>query len=244
MAGSAAVYEAAARQAGVITCTATDEALDLALALAHLPLPRGRRVAVVTNGGGAGVLAADEAARRGLVLPDLPPALIEELDGLLPPFWSRRNPLDMVASAGGDVGGRVLSAVAESDAFDAIVVLSVLGVPNTGDDVRPDERQRRVRRLQHLGERLPHLRRGTHEATGKPIINVYDSPIRQALFPCDGPYDPIVLPSPRSALFALDRMAWYADYRRRHAAGLSGDSDYGTSHGGRVLRRAHERVRD
>ena len=103
MAGSAAVYEAAARQAGVITCTATDEALDLAVALANLPLPRGRRVAVVTNGGGAGVLAADEMVRRGLVLPALPPALIEELDEVLPPFWSRSNPLDMVASAGGDV---------------------------------------------------------------------------------------------------------------------------------------------
>ncbi len=225
MAGSAAVYEAAARQAGVVTCTATDEALDLALALAHLPLPRGRRVAIVTNGGGAGVLAADEAARRGLVLPDLPPALVEELDGLLPPFWSRHNPLDMVASAGGDVGSRVLSAVAENDAFDAIAVLSVLGVPNTGDDVRPASASGEYDGFSTWESGFLTYVAGLMEATGKPIINVYDSPIRQALFPCDGPYDPIVLPSPRSALFALDRMAWYADYRRRHATGLSGDGD-------------------
>ena len=223
MAGSAAVYEAAARQAGVVTCTATDEALDLALALAHLPLPRGRRVAVITNGGGAGVLAADEAARRSLVLPDLPPALIEELDGLLPPFWSRRNPLDLVASAGGDVAGQVLTAVAECDAVDAVIVLSVLGVPNTGDDVRPESAGGEYDGFSDWESRFLTCVAELMTATGKPIINVYDSPIRQALFRCEGRYDPIVLPSPSSALLALDRMAWYADYRRRHAAGLSGD---------------------
>ena len=99
LAGSAAVYEAAAREAGVITCTASDDALDLGVALAYLPPPRGRRVAVITNGGGAGVLAADEVARHDLTLADLPEALLAELDALLPPFWSRRNPLDLVASA-------------------------------------------------------------------------------------------------------------------------------------------------
>ena len=65
MAGSAAVYEAAARQTGLVTCTSVQEALDLTTALANLPLPRGRRIAVVTNGGGAGVLAADEMGRAG-----------------------------------------------------------------------------------------------------------------------------------------------------------------------------------
>jgi len=63
------------------------------------------------------------------------------------------------------------------------------------------------------------------EATGKPIINVYCLPIRQALFACDGRYAPVVLPSPRAAALALDRMAWYGDYRRRHAAGSSDDRD-------------------
>ena len=63
MAGNAAVWEAAARQCGVITCTSTQEVVDLGTCLAYNPLPKGRRVAVVTNGGGAGVMAADEVAR-------------------------------------------------------------------------------------------------------------------------------------------------------------------------------------
>ena len=132
MAGSGPVYQAAARQAGVVTCTSTQEAVDLASSLAYLPLPKGRRVAVVTNGGGAGVLMADEVARNGLTLAEFPPELIAAVDELLPSFWSRRNPLDMVAMAGGDVGPRVLELVAGCDTVDAVVVLSVLGVPNTG----------------------------------------------------------------------------------------------------------------
>jgi len=225
LAGSAAIYEAAARQAGVISCTAPDEALDLAVALAHMPLPRGRRLAVITNGGGSGVLAADEAARRSLTLADLPPALLEELDGLLPPFWSRRNPLDLVAAAGGDVARQVVTAFAKSDAVDAVIVLTVLGVPNTGDDVRPESAGGEYDGFSAWESEFLRCVAELMEATGKPIINVYELPIRQAVFACDGRYAPVVLPSPRAATLALDRMAWYGDYRRRHAAGSSDNRD-------------------
>jgi acyl-CoA synthetase (NDP forming) len=224
LAGSAAVYEAAAREAGVITCTASDDALDLAVALAHLPLPRGRRVAVITNGGGAGVLAADEVARHGLALADLPEALLAELDALLPPFWSHRNPLDLVASAGGDVARRVLTAVAGSDAVDAVIMLSVLGVSNTGDHERPESAGEydgfSPWETEFLG-----CAAALMETTGKPIINVPDLPIRQAVLAGDGRYAPVVLPSPRAAAQALDRLAWYGDHRRRHAAGSPHDHD-------------------
>ncbi len=225
MAGSAAVYEAAARTAGVITCTAMDEALDLGVALSHLPLPRGRRVAVVTNGGGAGVLTADEMARRGLVLPELPADLMEELDEVLPPFWSRRNPLDMVASAGGEVARNVLGPVARSDAFDAVVMLSALGVPNTGSRDRAITASGEYEDFSPWEQDLLTLSAELTETTGKPIIHVPDLPMRQAVFVCGGRYSPVVLPSPRAVAFALDRMAWYGDYRRRHAADSSDDRD-------------------
>ena len=224
MAGSAAVYQAAARQAGLVTCTETDEGLDLAVALAHLPLPRGRRVAVVTNGGGDGVLAADEVARHGLSLADLPPGLFEELDGLLPPFWSRRNPLDMVASAGGDVAARVLAAVTECDAVDAVIVLSVLGVPNTGDHERPGSATGEYDGLSSWETAFMGHVTELMEVTGVPIINVPNVPIRQSVFPSGGRYAPVVLPSPRAAAFALDRMAWYGAYRERLGAETSADS--------------------
>ena len=216
MAGSAAVYEAAARQTGLVTCTSVQEALDLTTCLAHLPLPAGRRVAVVTNGGGAGVLATDEMARHGLALPQLPPELIAEIDGILPPFWSRRNPLDMVAMAGGDVGHRVLTAVAKSPAFDAVLVLSVLGVPNTGDEVRDQSAGGDYDDFSPWEQDFLDLVAGLMHETGKPIINVPDLPMRRALHPGGHLYTPVVVGTPRNAALALERMATYGAWRAAH----------------------------
>jgi acyl-CoA synthetase (NDP forming) len=216
MAGSGPVYEAAARQAGVVTCTSTQEAVDLASSLAYLPLPKGRRVAVVTNGGGAGVLMADEVARNGLSLAEFPPELIAAVDELLPSFWSRRNPMDMVAMAGGDVGPRVVELVAACDAVDAIVVLSVLGVPNTGAGVRAEGAEGEFAGLSPWETRFMQLVSDLMDKTGKPIINVPDTPIRGSLFDFGGRYAPVVLSSPATAGRVLDRMAWYAEYHRNH----------------------------
>ncbi len=220
MAGSAAVYEAAARQTGLVTCTSVQEALDLTTCLAHLPLPAGRRVAVVTNGGGAGVLATDEMARHGLVLPELPDDLCAEIDGVLPPFWSRRNPLDMVAMAGGDVAHRVLRAVAESPAFDAVVVLSVLGVPNTGDEVRDQSAGGDYDDFSPWERDYLDLVADLIEETGKPILNVPDLPVRRALHPGDHLYTPVVVGTPRNAALVLERMATYGAWREAHGTNL------------------------
>lgn len=218
MAGSAAVYEAAARQAGLVTCTSVQEALDLISALANLPLPRGRRVAVVTNGGGAGVLAADEMARQGLTLLDPPEALLAELDEILPPFWSRRNPFDMVATAGGDVGPRVVEAVARCPEVDAVVVLSVLGVPNTGDEVRAQSSTGDYEDFSPWEQSYLEGVAALMAETGKPIINVPDLPIRRALYTGDHPYAPVVVPTPRAAALVIERMARYAAWHSRHSS--------------------------
>jgi len=218
MAGSAAVYEAAARQAGLVACTSVQEALDLAAALANLPLPKGRRVAVVTNGGGAGVLAADEMARQGLTLVDPSAELLAELDEILPPFWSRRNPFDMVATAGGDVGPRVVAAVTRSPDVDAVVVLSVLGVPNTGDEVRAQSATGDYDDFSPWEKSYLDGVAALMAETGKPIINVPDLPIRRALHTGDHPYAPIVLSTPRAAALVVERMARYGAWRTRHSA--------------------------
>jgi acyl-CoA synthetase (NDP forming) len=218
MAGSAAVYEAAARQAGLVTCTSVQEALDLTTALANLPLPKGRRVAVVTNGGGAGVLAADEMARHGLTLLDPPAELLAELDEILPPFWSRRNPFDMVATAGGDVGPRVVAAVTRCPDVDAVVVLSVLGVPNTGDEIREQAGTGDYDDFSPWERGLLDDVAALMAETGKPIVNVPDLPIRRAVHPGDHPYSPVVVPTPRAAALVVERMARYEAWRSRHSS--------------------------
>ena len=103
MAGAADVFLAAARQTGCLVRTGPDESLDLALCLTALPPPPGRRVAIMTLGGGWGVLAADELARNDLELAVLEPHVLAGLDELLPGYWSRSNPIDLVASVGPDL---------------------------------------------------------------------------------------------------------------------------------------------
>jgi hypothetical protein len=212
-----------------VTCTNTQDVVDLGVSLANLPLPRGRRVAIVTNGGGAGVLAADEVIRNGLVPAEFPPELISALDEMLPPFWSRRNPLDMVASAGGDVGSRILRLVAECENVDSIIVLSVLGVPNLGAEVRPTGDDGGYAGYSPWETAFLGVVSEMMDRWEKPIINVPDTPLRGSAIKTCGRYTPVVLFSPGAAARALDRMAWYGEYRR--ALGNDGEAKDGTHDG-------------
>ena len=213
MAGSAAVWEAAARQAAVVTCTSPEEVVNLGTCLAYLPLPKGRRIAIVTQGGGAGVIASDEVARQGLTLAHLPAELYASLDPLLPPFWSKQNPLDLVASGGGDVASQVIKAVTECDAVDAVMALSILGVPTSTAGERKLTADGEFADLTDWEHSILALGAELMESTGKPIIHVPDSAIRGSVFDYGKKYRPIVLPSYRAAAQALDRMEWYAAHR-------------------------------
>jgi hypothetical protein len=90
-----AILDAALRQAGVVRVRTGLQALDGARALASQPVPRGPRVAVVTNSGGTGVELTDLLADEGLAVPELSGPLQDELRALLPEYGSARNPVDM-----------------------------------------------------------------------------------------------------------------------------------------------------
>jgi acyl-CoA synthetase (NDP forming) len=95
LAADDAVRDAALRQAGVVRVRTGLQVLDAARALSGQPMPRGPRVAVVTNSGGTGVELADLLADEGLAVPELGPALQEKLRALLPGYASAVNPVDM-----------------------------------------------------------------------------------------------------------------------------------------------------
>lgn len=238
LAGSAEVFKAAARQAGVITTSDPDEALDVASLLAYQPLPAGRRVAVVTLGGGWGVLTADALAENGLQLAELPPDVLAAVGGLLPPFWSRGNPVDLVATVAHGVPERIIELVAESDAVDAVIALALVGSPSSG---RPGQARSSGDGGQdgssgsvpgfgptptpeaggpfiELNERemalLQHIA-AVMERIGKPIVSVPLCPLRRSVFPGLGRYAPLLLPSPSAAVRALARATWYATHRVR-----------------------------
>jgi acetyltransferase len=125
LAGSASLFGGLCRQMGVIEAAAMEEMVDMAMALATQPLPRGRRVGVVTLGGGWGVLAADFCSQAGLIVEALSPRMIKELDGVLPPWWNRMNPVDMVA---GYRKGDLLTSIElflNSNRFEGVLLLGL-----------------------------------------------------------------------------------------------------------------------
>ncbi|MEW5955239.1 MAG: CoA-binding protein [Candidatus Micrarchaeota archaeon] len=101
MAGSFQVFAAAMKQAGAVLADSIEEMFDLAKAFAEQPRLKQNAVAVITNGGGAGVLCADYCAQYGVNLVPLKPETIAKLDatGKMHPAYSRRNPLDLVGDA-------------------------------------------------------------------------------------------------------------------------------------------------
>jgi acyl-CoA synthetase (NDP forming) len=117
--------EALFAQAGVIATRDIGELLDAAALLASQPVPAGGRVAIVSNAGGAGVLAADACTDAGLHVATLGGQIQDELRRLLPAGAAVTGPVDATAAVPPDVFGRCLEQVAADDAVDAILVLTV-----------------------------------------------------------------------------------------------------------------------
>ncbi|MDD1696136.1 MAG: acetate--CoA ligase family protein [Methanoregula sp.] len=99
LSGSSEVYLAAFRQSGIIPVRSMREAFQTAELLSSEGYPKGIRAIVISNAGGFAVLASDYAERFGIDIVEFPPAIIQELDAILPPDWNRRNPIDMVGDA-------------------------------------------------------------------------------------------------------------------------------------------------
>ena len=121
-AGDVAV-DALLHQAGVIRAQSFEEMLDLATLLSSQRQFRGRRVGVVTNGGGPGILAADACEASGLVVPELSDMTAARLRLLLPPEASVCNPVDMIASATAQQYGRVVRILGAASEVDALIVV-------------------------------------------------------------------------------------------------------------------------
>jgi acetyl coenzyme A synthetase (ADP forming)-like protein len=117
--------EALFEQAGVIRTETLEDLFDVVTLLATQPVPRGRRVGVVTNAGGPGILLADACEARGLALPELAPATVEALRTFLPAAAGLKNPVDMIASASPDQFARTIAAVGADPNVDSLVVIYV-----------------------------------------------------------------------------------------------------------------------
>ncbi len=135
LAGSEAAVDALFHQAGVIRAGSLEELVDVATLLSHQPEPKGRRVAVLTNAGGLGILCADACEAAGLSLPELCDDTRAALSALLAAEASVTNPVDMLGGSTAATYATALPLVLADPQVDAAVVLFVPTVTATADEV-------------------------------------------------------------------------------------------------------------
>lgn len=124
LAGADDVYDVAFRRAGMLRVTELDELFDAVETLATGVKIDGDRLAILTNGGGIGVLATDALIGGGGRLAQLAPETMERLNAVLPGTWSHGNPIDIIGDAPGQRYADSLSALLEDRGVDAILVLN------------------------------------------------------------------------------------------------------------------------
>jgi acetyltransferase len=122
LAGADVVYDAAFRRAGMLRVNEVEELFDAAATLARMSPQRGNRLAIVTNGGGAGVLATDRLIEEGGKLATLSPDVIAKLNAVLPPTWSHANPIDLIGDADAGRYANSVSILIDDPGNDALLV--------------------------------------------------------------------------------------------------------------------------
>ena len=126
LAGSDLAFDGACRQAGVIRANDIEDLCNIGMAFIGQPLPKGKRIGIITAGGGWGVLAADACVKAGLEVPALPVDTIAELDRFLPAWWSRSNPVDLVGGLRPDHMRKSLESLLRCAEIDGIVLLGLM----------------------------------------------------------------------------------------------------------------------
>ena len=135
LAGSGKVYSGAFKQANVIEADNWEELLDFALAFATQPLPKGNKIAVVTDGGGFGVLATDEAEKQGLLLAEPSEALKQKLLKQMPSYVSLHNPIDLTGDADAKRYKVAIEECMKSKEFDGVIAITLFQVPTLGSEI-------------------------------------------------------------------------------------------------------------
>ena len=191
LASSDAIVDALFHQAGVIRTDTLEQLFDVAMLLANQPVPRGKRVAILTNAGGPGILAADACEDNGLELPALSQNTVTHLRSFLAREASVANPVDMIASASPEQYERALAAVLADEAVDSVLVIFIPPLVTVMEDVAAA------------------VRRAVAAHPGKPVLGIFmstkgASPLL-APIPC--------YQFPEAAAVALARATTYGAWR-------------------------------
>jgi acyl-CoA synthetase (NDP forming) len=223
------VFDAVCRQAGIVRADKPMDLLDLAAAFSSLPLPAGNRAAIMTLGGGWGVVTADLCSEFGLEVPELPSKLIAKIDGMLPTYWSRSNPIDLVGDRDPDIPLIVLEELLKWNGCDAVINLGIFGrrimVKRFGESVvkvDPDYSEEFIFKInnQFLEFETTYIKQivTLMEKFRKPIFGVSLLPDEknQTLYRVDGSaFKGVFYPTPERAVKAYAKMVEYHRFLRR-----------------------------
>lgn len=226
MGGAATIYRGIFRQAGMIEVTSSQRLMDSARVFAHCPIPRGNRVAIITRGGGWGVMAADACEENGLVVPPLPQEIINEVDTLLPPYWSHGNPIDMVAVTAAEPFLKCMELLTNWDGVDAVITAGAfnrMAVTYSERSRVPAECRQAMAASgdDRFATVFAALQRMIAE-TGKPVIDVMLFPREEEKNGVPG-YRPVSFPNTDRAVQALTALVQYGTFLKTQgaAAGIS-----------------------
>jgi acetyl coenzyme A synthetase (ADP forming)-like protein len=203
LAASDTAVDALFHQAGVIRADTIDEMFDISALLDCQPLPAGRRVAIVTNAGGPGILAADACEAAGLTVAPFSEATRDRLAAALPPMASCGNPVDMVASAGANAYRQTIETVMAASEIDAVLVIFTAVDASSTDAVMASIRDG--------------VFAGRTYAPGKPILAcIMAKPGSPVPIDIAGECLPTYA-FPENAIRALGKVAAHAEWRRQPA---------------------------
>jgi acetate---CoA ligase (ADP-forming) len=197
LAAADSVVDALCRQAGVIRTNTLDEMFDVAALLANQPLPRGRRVAILSNAGGPGTMAADACEAKGLELPVLSEKAKAALRLFLPEAASVGNPVDMLASAPAEHYKRALEVLLADEQVDAVMTIFVPPL---------------VTEAEAVARAIVSGAQGADKPIVATFMQIDGAPTVLTPVPC--------YPFPESAAMALARVAAFAEWRNREVGSV------------------------
>jgi acetyl coenzyme A synthetase (ADP forming)-like protein len=186
------------RQAGVIRTDTLTELFDVTSLVANQPLPKGKRVGILTNAGGPGILAVDALEANGLEVVEFSDELKERLRGFLAADASVGNPVDMIASAGAKEYAACIGALLTSDEIDALMTIFIPAAPEGAEEMATAIRDAA---FEHHRE--------------KTFLTVYMSSGGAPRLFSSGEKRIPTYPFPEQAAFALSRAVEYHEWREK-----------------------------
>jgi len=135
LAGSAKIYSAAFKQAGIIEAESSEEIFDFAKALSNQPVLKNNKIAIVTDGGGFGIVATDAAINYGLELPPFEDSSVKALKKILPKYGIPKNPVDLTGDATVERYQKALKIVLNDKNISGVVCIALMQLPTLTDEI-------------------------------------------------------------------------------------------------------------